>query len=149
MSIRSIIQDMRMSRPQRGIQDDSPATRTELCDGLSQSCWANMPQELLREVLLKIESSESAWPVRKSVVACAGVCRSWRVITKEIVKTPELSAKLTFPISVKQVFSTLHTPFSLFFFWLVFIPSSVFVVFLLIFVYIFYLKGCFVFDEFG
>ncbi|KAH7513277.1 tubby-like F-box protein 3 isoform X2 [Ziziphus jujuba] len=102
MSIRSMIQDIRMSRPQRVIQDGSPATRAELCDGLSQSCWANMPQELLREVLLKIESSESAWPVRKSVVACAGVCRSWRVITKEIVKTPELSAKLTFPISVKQ-----------------------------------------------
>ncbi|KAF3457304.1 hypothetical protein FNV43_RR01961 [Rhamnella rubrinervis] len=102
MSIRSIIQDMRMPRSQRVVQDVSPATRSELCDGLAQSCWENMPQELLREVLLKIESSESAWPPRKSVVACAGVCRSWRLITKEIVKTPELSGRLTFPISVKQ-----------------------------------------------
>lgn len=72
-------------------------------DGLSQSCWANMPQELLREVLVRIEASENAWPPRKSVTACAGVCRSWREITREIVKAPEVSGKLTFPISVKQV----------------------------------------------
>ncbi|XVF28417.1 hypothetical protein REPUB_Repub15cG0027700 [Reevesia pubescens] len=65
-------------------------------------CWANLPQELLREVLLRIEDSESNWPQRKNVVACAGVCRSWRLIIKEIVKVPELSGKLTFPISVKQ-----------------------------------------------
>jgi hypothetical protein len=62
-----------------------------------------LPQELLREVLIRIEESESSWPPRKNVVACAGVCRSWRDITKELVKVPELSGKLTFPISVKQV----------------------------------------------
>ncbi|MED6143114.1 Tubby- protein 3 [Stylosanthes scabra] len=106
--IRSIIQDMR-SRSHRVVQDlssmeeDSPASHLIADDGLRQSCWAQMPQELLREVLVRIEASEAAWPPRKSVVACAGVCRSWRHITKEIVKTPELSAKLTFPISVKQV----------------------------------------------
>ncbi|XVE82050.1 hypothetical protein DITRI_Ditri15bG0115400 [Diplodiscus trichospermus] len=65
-------------------------------------CWANLPQELLREVLLRIEDSESSWPQRKNVVACAGVCRSWRLIIKEIVRVPQLSGKLTFPISVKQ-----------------------------------------------
>lgn len=52
---------------------------------------------------MRIEASETSWPRRKSVVACAGVCRSWRAITKEIVKTPEVSGKLTFPISIKQV----------------------------------------------
>ncbi|TKY72015.1 Tubby F-box protein 6 [Spatholobus suberectus] len=72
-------------------------------DSMRQSCWANMPQELLREVLLRIEASEDTWPPRQSVVACAGVCRSWRQITKDIVKTPELSSKITFPISLKQV----------------------------------------------
>lgn len=51
---------------------------------------------------MRIEASETSWPRRKSVVACAGVCRSWRAITKEIVKTPEVSGKLTFPISIKQ-----------------------------------------------
>lgn len=72
-------------------------------EGLRQSCWNNMPVELLREVLLKIEESEAKWPMRKSVVACAGVCSSWREIMKEAVQTPEASAKITFPISVKQV----------------------------------------------
>ncbi|XP_039114152.1 tubby-like F-box protein 3 [Dioscorea cayenensis subsp. rotundata] len=69
---------------------------------LKQSCWANMPLELLREVLVRIEASEHSWPPRKHVVACAGVCRSWREIMKEIVKTLEVSGKVTFPISVKQ-----------------------------------------------
>ena len=109
-NIRSIIQDMR-SRSTRVVQDRFPAgpppssssAAVGVEDGLDQSCWANMPQELLREVLVKIEASESAWPLRKNVVACAGVCRSWRHITKEIVKIPELSGILTFPISVKQV----------------------------------------------
>lgn len=99
MSLKSLIQEMR-SRSRRVVQDGSAA---EVGDGLAQSCWAYMPQELLREVLIRIESSENAWPPRKSVVACAGVCRSWRRITKEIVKTPEVSGRLTFPISVKQV----------------------------------------------
>uniref|UniRef100_A0A1D1YQB1 Tubby-like F-box protein 3 n=2 Tax=Anthurium amnicola TaxID=1678845 RepID=A0A1D1YQB1_9ARAE len=65
-------------------------------------CWANLPPELLRSVLRRIEVSESTWPSRKHVVACAGVCRNWRAITKEIVKTPVVSGKLTFPISLKQ-----------------------------------------------
>ncbi|XP_022138443.1 tubby-like F-box protein 3 [Momordica charantia] len=98
MSLKSIFQDMR-SRSRRVVQDGSAPERR---DGLDQSCWANMPQELLREVLVRIEASETAWPPRKSVVACAGVCRSWRAITKEIVRTPEISGRLTFPISVKQ-----------------------------------------------
>ncbi|CAI9776269.1 unnamed protein product [Fraxinus pennsylvanica] len=61
-----------------------------------------MPSELLREVLMKIEDSESSWPARKHVVACAGVCESWREIIKELVKTLEVSGKITFPISLKQ-----------------------------------------------
>ncbi|XP_010245367.1 PREDICTED: tubby-like F-box protein 3 [Nelumbo nucifera] len=116
MSLKSIIQDMKgeigsisrkgfevklgyglRSRSHRVVQDSSV-----LIDAMKQSCWANMPQELLRDVLMRIEESEGAWPLRKHVVACAGVCRSWREITKEIVKTPEVSAKLTFPISLKQ-----------------------------------------------
>lgn len=118
MSFKSIIQDMRdeigsisrkgfevrlgyglRSRSHRVIHD---AAGPPLVDALKQSCWANMPPELLRDVLMRIEEAESLWPLRKDVVACAGVCRSWRDIMKEIVKTPELSGKLTFPISVKQ-----------------------------------------------
>ncbi|VFQ61117.1 unnamed protein product [Cuscuta campestris] len=66
------------------------------------SCWADMPIELLREVLMKVEESEERWPSRRSVVACAGVCRSWREIVKEVTHTPEASGRITFPIAVKQ-----------------------------------------------
>jgi len=117
MSFRSILQDMKgefgsmsrkgfevklghgfRSRSQRVVQDSLVSA-----DALKQSCWANMPPELLRDVLMRIEVSEISWPLRRHVVACAGVCRSWREIMNEIVKTPEASGKLTFPISLKQV----------------------------------------------
>lgn len=75
------------------------------CDGLRRSYWADMPIELLREVLMRVEDSEANWPLRKSVVACAGVCRSWREILKEVVQTPEVCGRITFPIAVKQVCS--------------------------------------------
>lgn len=116
MPLKSIIQDMRSeigsisrkgfdvkllrSRSQRVVQEASvPAVSI---DALKQSCWANMPPELLIDVLKRIEESESEWPPRKNVIACAGVCRTWREITKDLVKTPDVSGKLTFPISVKQ-----------------------------------------------
>ncbi|KAI3668234.1 hypothetical protein L6452_43311 [Arctium lappa] len=86
------------SRSQRMVEDRSAA----IVDALKQSCWANMPPELLRDVLMRIEASESTWPARKNVVSCAGVCRNWREIMKEIVKNPEFSGNLTFPISLKQ-----------------------------------------------
>ncbi|XP_042519489.1 tubby-like F-box protein 8 [Macadamia integrifolia] len=65
--------------------------------------WALLPPELLDNVFKRLEASESSWPSRKHVVACAGVCRSWReIMCKEIVKSPEFSANLTFPLSLKQ-----------------------------------------------
>ncbi|KAM0954305.1 putative transcription factor TUBBY family [Dioscorea sansibarensis] len=71
-------------------------------DEAQWSCWASMPPELLRDVLMRVEVEESSWPARKHVVACAGVCKSWRGVVKEIVMTPEVSGRLTLPISVKQ-----------------------------------------------
>ncbi|KAK0583003.1 hypothetical protein LWI29_032252 [Acer saccharum] len=85
------------SRLHRVVQDSSLVV-----EAFKQSCWANLSPELLRVVLMRIEGSQSTWPPRKNVVACAGVCRSWREIMKEVVKTPEVSTKLTFPISLKQ-----------------------------------------------
>ncbi|KAJ7296626.1 hypothetical protein O6H91_03G052800 [Diphasiastrum complanatum] len=69
---------------------------------VQQSNWSNMPPELLTDVIKRVECSESSWPSRKHVVACAAVCSTWREITKELVEAPELSGKLTFPISLKQ-----------------------------------------------
>lgn len=86
------------SRSQSAVHDSHYRSQVSL----PQSCWANMPPELLRDVISRIEASEGAWPARKYVVACSGVCRSWRAITKEIVQTPQLSGKLTFPISLRQ-----------------------------------------------
>ncbi|MBA0736478.1 hypothetical protein Gogos_010029 [Gossypium gossypioides] len=107
MSFKSIIQDVKgelgsisrkgKSRSLRVVQDSLVCI-----DAFKQSCWANMPYELLRDVLMRIESSEVTWPTRKTVVSCAGVCRNWREIMKELVKTPEISGNLTFPISLKQ-----------------------------------------------
>ncbi|KAE8100257.1 hypothetical protein FH972_018172 [Carpinus fangiana] len=64
--------------------------------------WANMPPELLHDIIQRVEASVTSWPARRDVVACALVCRSWRKIAKEIVKTPEQCGCLTFPISLKQ-----------------------------------------------
>ncbi|KAJ7957763.1 Tubby-like F-box protein [Quillaja saponaria] len=66
------------------------------------SRWANLPPELLLDIIQRVEASETSWPARRVVVACASVCKSWRDITKEVVKTPEQCGCLTFPISVKQ-----------------------------------------------
>lgn len=70
---------------------------------IQSSRWANLPPELLFDVIKRLEESESTWPARKHVVACSAVCRSWRSMCKEIVRSPQLCGKLTFPVSLKQV----------------------------------------------
>ncbi|MFQ6631366.1 hypothetical protein Gotur_008925 [Gossypium turneri] len=102
------IQCIARLRSRRVVQDQLEGSDTASAavasggGGGSVCCWANLPHELLRDVLLRIEESETRWPQRRNVVACAGVCRSWRFAIKEIVQVPEISGKLTFPISVKQ-----------------------------------------------
>lgn len=71
-------------------------------EDIEQGRWANLPSELLLDIIRRVEVSETSWPARSAVVFCAAVCRSWREITKEIVQTPEECGKLTFPISLKQ-----------------------------------------------
>lgn len=73
-----------------------------LSEPMQEGQWANLPPELLLDVIRRVEESEISWPARAVVVFCASVCRSWRDITKEIVKTPEECGRLTFPISLKQ-----------------------------------------------
>ncbi|KAI3442641.1 Tubby-like F-box protein [Psidium guajava] len=69
---------------------------------IQTSRWASLPPELLRDVIRRLEASETTWPARKHVVACAAVCTSWRAMCKEIVRCPEISGKITFPVSLKQ-----------------------------------------------
>ncbi|KAK3009773.1 hypothetical protein RJ639_014291 [Escallonia herrerae] len=70
---------------------------------IEQSRWANMPPELLLDIIRRLEASETSWPARRDMVSCAAVCRTWRETTKELVKTPEECGLLTFPVSLKQV----------------------------------------------
>ncbi|EYU45178.1 hypothetical protein MIMGU_mgv1a0078291mg, partial [Erythranthe guttata] len=78
---------------------DESSSSYPLCH---ESMWANLPPELLLDIIGRLEANETTWPARKAVVACASVCKSWREITKEIVKTPEECGLLTFPMSLKQ-----------------------------------------------
>ncbi|KAG6602185.1 Tubby-like F-box protein 8 [Cucurbita argyrosperma subsp. argyrosperma] len=116
MSFRSILRDvrdgfgslsrrsfeLRLSSHSRGKShgpvhefDDEPLL-------IQTSRWASLPPELLLDVVRRLEASENTWPSRRNVVACAAVCRSWRDVCKEIVKSPEFSGKITFPIALKQ-----------------------------------------------
>ncbi|VAI03562.1 unnamed protein product [Triticum turgidum subsp. durum] len=117
MSFRSIVRDVRDSfgsLSRRGFdirilghgRGRSHGAVHELHDPvpvIQSSCWANLPSELLRDVIERLEASEATWPCRKNVVACAAVCRTWREMCKEIVKNPEFCGKITFPVSLKQL----------------------------------------------
>lgn len=77
---------------------------TTRSDGADQGgSWATMLPEILGEIIKRVETSEDRWPVRQNVVACACVCKRWRDITREIVKSPVRSGKITFPSCLKQV----------------------------------------------
>ncbi|KAJ9561373.1 hypothetical protein OSB04_006533 [Centaurea solstitialis] len=119
MSFRSIVRDVRdgfgsLSRRSFDVRlsghhsrGKSQSSINDLSDNhpslvIQNSRWANLPPELLFDVIKRLEESESTWPARKHVVACAAVCRSWRSMCKEIVRTPESCGKLTFPVSLKQ-----------------------------------------------
>ncbi|KAL5776633.1 hypothetical protein ACOSP7_009559 [Xanthoceras sorbifolium] len=117
MSFRSIVRDVRdgfgsLSRrsfevrlPGHHHRGKSHGSVHEMHDQpvvIQNSRWAGLPPELLRDVIKRLEASESTWPSRKHVVACAAVCRSWREMCKEIVQSPEFSGKITFPVSLKQ-----------------------------------------------
>ncbi|CAI9776855.1 unnamed protein product [Fraxinus pennsylvanica] len=102
---RRVVQDsaVEMAAADAGKMKNSNSDSKNMDENIDNyCCWLNLPSELMREVLVKIEESESKWPERKHVVACAGVCKSWREAIKEVVRTLENSRKITFPISVKQ-----------------------------------------------
>ncbi|XP_060175816.1 tubby-like F-box protein 10 [Lycium barbarum] len=94
--------DVRLSGHQRGKSHGSFHELSDHPPVVQNSCWANLPPELLFDVIRRLEESENSWPARKHVVACASVCRSWRIMCQEIVTSPEVCGKLTFPISLKQ-----------------------------------------------
>ncbi|KAJ6724554.1 TUBBY-RELATED [Salix viminalis] len=70
--------------------------------------WGSMLPELLGEIIKRVEESEDRWPQRQSVVACACVCKKWRDVTKDIVKSlpnnnnDASPGQITFPSCLKQ-----------------------------------------------
>ncbi|KVI08830.1 tubby-like F-box protein 5 isoform X1 [Cynara cardunculus var. scolymus] len=113
MSFKNIVRELgdaigNMSR--RGIEGKHwrNCTRSHIApdvapsESISEGQWAHLPPELLLDIIRRVEESETSWPARTVVVYCASVCKPWRDITKEIVKTPEECGRLTFPISLKQ-----------------------------------------------
>ncbi|XP_057421981.1 tubby-like F-box protein 5 [Lotus japonicus] len=118
MSLKSIVREIREMRDgigsisKRGAEGKHWLRRTKShiapdvlvtpYEPVQQGQWANLPPELLLDIIRRVEESETSWPDRAVVVFCASVCKSWRSITKEIVKTPEQCGSITFPISLKQ-----------------------------------------------
>ncbi|KAA8531893.1 hypothetical protein F0562_006390 [Nyssa sinensis] len=116
MSFKSIVRELREMKDgignisRRGMESKHwrKRTRSHIAPDLApsepiqQGQWANLPPELLVDIIRRVEESETSWPARTVVVFCASVCKSWREITKEIVKTPQECGRLTFPISLKQ-----------------------------------------------
>ncbi|KAL6551889.1 hypothetical protein OROGR_008043 [Orobanche gracilis] len=116
MSFKSIVRELKEmkygfgSMSRRGVEGNHWRSRTRSFiapdvapwEPIEQGQWANLLPELLLDIIRRVEESETVWPARAVVVFCASVCRSWRDITREIVKTPEECGRLTFPISLKQ-----------------------------------------------
>ncbi|XP_045811506.1 tubby-like F-box protein 8 [Trifolium pratense] len=116
MSFRSIVRDvrdgigslsmrsfeLRLPGHDRGKSSNSVHESNEQPHVIENSRWAGLPSELLCDVIKRLEESESTWPARKHVVACAAVCKSWREMCKEIASSVESSGKITFPVSLKQ-----------------------------------------------
>ncbi|CAD5194912.1 unnamed protein product [Musa acuminata subsp. malaccensis] len=115
MSFKSLVRELRdgigsMSRRGGGAMEGMMTAHSRGCaphpqeleEQQQQGRWANLPPELLLDVIQRVEASEVAWPERRHVLACAAVCRSWRNITKEVVRSPEQCGQITFPFSLKQ-----------------------------------------------
>ena len=80
----------------------------------AEGMWAGMVAELLGEIIKRVERSEEQWPNRQNVVACGCVCKRWREITRQVVRSPSPShisavPKITFPSCLKQVSSLLFS----------------------------------------
>ncbi|XP_047179356.1 tubby-like F-box protein 7 [Vigna umbellata] len=64
--------------------------------------WSNMLPEILYEIVRRVDAAEELWPNRQNVVSCACVCKRWRDITREVVREPLHTGKITFPSCLKQ-----------------------------------------------
>ncbi|CAK8562270.1 unnamed protein product [Lathyrus sativus] len=104
MSLKSIVCELkgiknRISKLCRGSK--SVAIDVTPTEPNQQGQWATLPPELLSDIIRRLEESETSWPERTVLIFCGSVCKSWRSVTKEIIKTPQQRGQITFPISLK------------------------------------------------
>jgi tubby and related proteins len=113
MSFKSIVRELKgMKNGIGSISKRGSDTKNWLCRSKSHVApdvtpiEPSLPPELLLDIIRRVEESETSWPARAVVVFCASVCKSWRSVTKEIIKTPQQCGRITFPISLKQVINS-------------------------------------------
>ncbi|KAF4363782.1 tubby-like F-box protein 7 [Cannabis sativa] len=82
--------------------DDFNNNNDESSSSSSSPSWSSMLPEILVEIIRRVENSEDRWPNRRNVVVFACVCKQWRDIAKEIVRSPSRTGKITFPSCLKQ-----------------------------------------------
>ncbi|KAK2422497.1 tubby F-box protein [Trifolium repens] len=106
MSLMKVFRSRKFSRSFKEVQsldaisdDRRGISGRESADG---SDWSTMLPDLLAEIIKRVDVAEEQWPHRQNVVACACVCKRWRDITREIVRSPSRNGKITFPSCLKQ-----------------------------------------------
>nr|KAJ0210516.1 hypothetical protein LSAT_V11C400160790 [Lactuca sativa] len=77
-------------------EDDDVVGEQNFGKNNGRGLWSNLLPELLGETIKRVEMSDDGWPLRRNLVACGCVCKSWREVTREIVKPPIHSGKITF-----------------------------------------------------
>ncbi|CAJ2659630.1 tubby-like F-box protein 7-like [Trifolium pratense] len=106
MSLMKVFRSRKFSKSFKEVQsvdaiadDRRGISGRESADGTD---WSTMLPDLLAEIIKRVDVAEEQWPHRQNVVACACVCKRWRDITREIVRSPSRNGKITFPSCLKQ-----------------------------------------------
>ena len=110
MSLRKVFRSRKFSKsfkevlPAEGaaVEGGVAGTVEEAANG-NNNGWSSMLPEILGEIVRRVDAAEEQWPNRQNVVACACVCKRWRDITREVVRVPSHTGKITFPSCLKQV----------------------------------------------
>ncbi|XP_020231357.1 tubby-like F-box protein 7 [Cajanus cajan] len=107
MSLRKVFRSRKFSRSFKDLPPVEVAGAGERRDGGGEEAdigneWSAMLPEILGEIVRRVDAAEEQWPNRQNVVACACVCKRWRHITREIVRQPSNTGRITFPSCLKQ-----------------------------------------------
>ncbi|KAL2331348.1 hypothetical protein Fmac_018929 [Flemingia macrophylla] len=106
MSLRRVFRSRKFSRsfkdlPLVDVSGAGHGTQDD-CGGGDGNEWSAMLPEILAEIVRRVDAADSHWPNRQNVVACACVCKRWRDVTRQIVRRPDHTGRITFPSCLKQ-----------------------------------------------